>query len=120
MSKTIEKIAHEHGVVSTYKHAVGSRGTGVVLDHDISDEHISDIAMSRTIKQDGGKTTVVGAAVAVDYETGKINITVPMNASSDSAGYARNQALQHAKKDLMRYKLQQKLAARRQAKVESP
>lgn len=120
MSKTIETIAHERGLTSLYKNAVGSRGTSVIESADISDADIASIAASRTIRQDGGKTRIVGAAVDVDYETGKITITVPTDATSDSAGYVRNKALQQAKKDLVRHRMAQRLAARRlaQAKVD--
>ena len=56
---------------------------------------------------------MVGAAVDIDYETGKYDIVVPIDAKSDAAGYARCKALERAKKDLQRHRMREKLEARR-------
>lgn len=65
-------------------------------------------------KDSGGKSLIsINGSCHVDLRTGKLDVVVPLTARSDEAGFARTQALQHGKKELMRRRLQAKLAERK-------
>ena len=56
---------------------------------------------------------MLGSAVDYDIVSGKIDVVVPLTARSDAAGFARMQGLQYGKKELIRRRLQEKLAKRK-------
>ena len=89
----------------------------VVIEH-VSAFDVAEVATARVGKSNvsGCDVDTLGAAVDIDYETGKIDIILPMSAKSDAAGYCRHRAMLHARKDLQRHRMREKLEARRLAK----
>lgn len=97
---------------------LGQLGTGMMRDGTLGDLMVAANHVPKVVhKTSLGSSTMIGSACDIDLDTGKIEIIVPIGARSDEAGFARMQGLQQAKKELMRKRLQAKLA-KRQGKVD--
>jgi hypothetical protein len=113
----LNAYANEHGAMAAYNATLRKPLAQPMMIEHVSAFDIAEVATARTSlsRTDGMETETLGAAVDIDYETGKIEITLPMSAKSDAAGYCRTRAMQHARKDLQRHRMREKLEARRAA-----
>ena len=104
--------------MAAYNYSLRNVLSQPMVIEDVSAFDIADLAVARTaiVKDRLTRTETVGAGVDIDYATGKIEITVPMTASSDAAGECRHRAMLAARKDLQRHRMREKLEARRAAK----
>ena len=90
------------------------KGVGLMRHSDPEALEVVATHMPKTFfKSADGSSTMLAGAVDYDIVSGKIDIVVPMTARSDAAGFARMQALQYGKKELIRRRLQEKLAKRK-------
>lgn len=89
--------------------------SGTTMIKHASDDDISHIATSIPVTRRSGNdgVVIVGASCDIDIVSGAIDITAPLSARSDAAGYARMIALQHGKKELIRLRLVAKLESRK-------
>jgi hypothetical protein len=86
--------------------------SGLVVDRDL-DDVLTHVAMSDPFRTRTKTDEIVAAGYEIFPETGKIEVTVPLSASRGCAGFAKNAALQMAKKEMARARLAKKLEARK-------
>ena len=90
------------------------KGTGLMRHSDPEALEVVATHMPKMVfKSTDGSSTMLGSAVDYDIVSGKIDVVVPLTARSDAAGFARMQGLQYGKKELIRRRLQEKLAKRK-------